>query len=749
MNRAPSQHLLQDFSSASGDDTVIDFGRVLGILRRGWWIMAAAAFLGALVSAIFVLQIEPTFYGRAQLLMGQSDRSDSALSALIQDLNIDDDAIAGEIAIIKSGELLAKVAERLDLASRPEFNEALRPPQPPPSLPVRLADGAVDILKSLLGIAPPDNSEGTGPASTDPISTAAKIGKDKLGAQADYVGKLSANLNVRQVGTTNLVDVQFVSTDRLLAAAVPNVLVDVYLDNQLDRKFNALQRVTTGLQTRLGDMRERLEASERAVIDYRTSILAEGFGGSELLAQQIGDLSRRLSQAAAEHAELSSDLAGIDALIEEKGLLAATGLFQSELLDGLRSEVVDLRQRRDRLLQRFGADTAQTIGTTEEIKRLETIISEETSRLREERAQRANLAAARVEALRAELRKLESRAIDQSQKQIRLTQLERQYESEQTVYTTFLDKFTATSETLSLQEGDAQIISYAEPPPSPIAPNKKLTVVLGTIGGLFTGMGLIFLQTLTANAIRNTSQLRSLTGGTVLAQPKALRFLVGRANPLVTAERHPLGPLSESVRSLRSHLMLSLPKDKGAIISVVSSQTNGGKTTTSVLLARSIAQMGISCVLVEADLRRPSIAKLLKLGKEPDVVDVLTGKVPLEMALQTDDVSAARVLTARSGLADPAGVLLSEAMNDLLSDLRTKFRVVIVDSAPLAPVSDAAPMIRLSDQIVFMVPFGMKRQEVENGLEAISKYDPPQMLTVLSMTPRSTQKKYGYYYTSY
>lgn len=741
--------MLQDFSAARNDDTVIDFGRVLTILRRGWWIMAGTAFLGALVSAIVVLQIEPTFYAKSQLLMGQSDRSDSTLGALIQDLNIDDDAIAGEIAIITSGELLAKVSERLDLASRPEFNTALRPPEPPPSLPVRIADGAVDALKGILGIAPPDQSGQAGSGSTDPISTAARIGREKLGTQADFVGEISANLSVRQVGTTNLVDVQYVSTDRLLAAAIPNALVDVYLDNQLDRKFNALQRVTTGLEARLGDMRERLEDSERAVIDYRTSILAEGFGGSELLAEQIGDLSRRLSQAAAEHAELNSDLAGIDALIEEKGLLAATGLFQSELLDGLRSEVVDLRQRRDRLLQRFGADTAQTIGTTEEIKRLETIISEETSRLREERAQRANLAAARVEALRSELRKLESRAIEQSQRQIRLTQLERQYEAEQTVYTTFLDKFTSTSETLGLQEGDAQIISYAEPPPSPIAPNKKLTVVLGTIGGLFAGMGLVFLQTLTANAIRNTTQLRGLTGGTVLAQPKALRFLVGRANPLTTAERHPLGPLSESVRSLRSHLMLSLPKGRGSIISIVSSQTNGGKTTTSILLARSIAQMGISCVLVEADLRRPSIARLLKLGNEPDIVDVLTGKVPLEMALQTDDVSATRVLTARSGLADPAGVLLSEAMSDLLTDLREKFRVVIIDSAPLAPVSDAAPMIQSSDQIVFMVPFGMRRQEVENGLESISKFDPPQMLTVLSMTPRSTQKKYGYYYTSY
>lgn len=730
---------------------VIDLGRIFGLLRRGWWIMAGTGFAGALIAAVLVLQVDPTYSAKAQLLMGRADRSDDVLGALIQDRNIDDDAIAGEIAIITSGRLLAKVTDRLDLATRPEFNAALRPPEPPPSLPVRLADEAVEVLKRFLGIAAsqPPSTDAERQSSVDPISTAAQIGRQELGDQADFVDALSANLRVGQVGKTNLVDVRYVSTDRQLAAAIPNAVVDVYLDDQLDRKFVALRRVTSALQSQLTNMRERLEASERAVIDHRTGNLSEGFGGSELLAQQIGDLSRRLSQASAEYAELEADLAGIDDLIEESGAKAAFGMFESDLLDQLYNDVIELRQRRDQLSQRFGADTAQTTDTNEAIARLEATIAEETRRLRDAQAQRADLAAARVEALRQELRKLEARAIEQAQREVRLTQLERDYEAEQTVYTSFLDKFTETSETLNLQEGDAQIITYANPPSSPIAPNKKLSVALGGISGVFAGMGLIFLRALTDSAIRSTSQLRTLTRGTVLTQPKVYRFMLGRANPLLNATRNPLGPLSESIRSLRSHLMLSVPRNTGEIVSFVSTQTNCGKTTTSVLLARSLAQMGVSCVLVETDLRRPSFARLLKMQPEHDLVDVLRGKVPLDEALHTDPKSSARLLMAKSGLADPAGILLSDAMSDLLQELRQKFRVVIIDTAPLAPVSDAAPLIRMSDQVVLMVPHGMKREDVENGLETLAKLDPPQMLSVLSMMPRRFQKKYGYSYQSY
>lgn len=747
MNWQPS-HSTQHTESPpkfDGHETVLDFSSLFSILRKGWWIIAATGFAGALIAAIIVLEIEPTYSARAQILMGQSNRADSVLGTLIQDLKIDDDAIAGEIAIIRSGRVLSKVSERLNLESRPEFNVALRPPEPVPSLLAQLADAAVDALKRTLGVALPDTGDaGAVGDITDPVQLAAQTGRVQLGDQADFVGEMMSDLSVRQVGSSSLVDIQFVSTDRFLASAIPNTVVDVYMSDQLDRKFESLRRVTSGLETRIGGMREKLEASERAMIDYRTGNLAAGFGGSRLLSEQIGELSRRVNTASAELAELQSDLSGIDALIQREGAIAATGLFQSDLLDGLQGEVVSLRQRRDLLLERFGADTAQTVETIAAIQRLEDTIGDEARRLRNEQAQRVDLAVARVSALRDELKVLEGRAIEQAGREVRLTQLERDYQAQQAVYTTFLDKFTETSESVDLQEGDSQVIFYADVPPLPIAPRKSLSVALGGIGGAFAGMGVVFLLALTDTALRSTAQLTALTGGTVLVQPKARRFVFQSANPLNHVLRHPLGPLSESIRSLRSQILMGLPKGGGAIVTLASSESDCGKTTTSILLARSLSQMGVKCVLVETDLRRPSLARLMGISPTPDLIDVLTGRLPLDDAIRKDPESHAEVLTARSGLGDPAGLLLSDPMGDLLGELKQRFRVVIVDTVPLTPVSDSSPMIRAADQVVFMVRCGMDSQSVEGALETLTKLDPPQMISVLSMSPQGAQSKYEY-----
>jgi succinoglycan biosynthesis transport protein ExoP len=748
-HRAFQPHSASLESSTSGNDIILDFSKIFEILRRGWWIITGAGFAGAVIAAFLVLQVEPTYSAKAQLLIGQNSRSDGGLGALLQDLNLDDDAIASEIAILTSGRILSKISARLNLASRPEFNAALRPPEPDAILPVRLADQAVDMLKKFIGVdleANLSDSSTESGVQPDPIATAARIGKRALGAEANFVGELRTSLRVRQVGNTSLVDVSFSSTDRLLAAAIPNAAVNVYLEDQLNRKFDGIQRVTQGLQPRLADMRERLEISERAVIDYRNQNLTEGFGSQSRLNQQIDDLSRRLGQLTAEQTELISDLNGIDGLIQTNGLVAAAGLFESDLIENTQSQIAELRQRQDLLLERFSGETSLVRDVDNEIVRLETTLSDETQRMRDNQAQRAELSNSRVVALRQQLSTLEVRAIEQAEREVQLTQLQRDYAAEQAVYATFLDKFTETSEALNLQEGDVLIISYADPPPSPVAPDKKLAVALGGIGGGFLGIALLFVWSLTDNKVRDVSQLRVLTTGGVFTQMRTRGLLLRNTSPLTVAKENPLGPLSESVRSLRSHLMLSIAKERigGTVVSIVSTRTDCGKTTTSMLLARSLAQMGVACVVVDTDLRRGSISTVLNLPARPDLTDVLMGSISLETAIQKDPGSAARIITARSGLHDPAGFLLSEAMTNLLQQLRDKFQVVIIDTAPLNSVSDAAPVIRMSHNVVMMVRYGIPLEEVNAGFNSLFNLGAAQVSAVLSMAPRGSEKMYDY-----
>lgn len=537
----------------------------------------------------------------------------------------------------------------------------------------------------------------------------------------------------------------------MLAAAIPNAVVDVYLEDQLDRKFLALRRVTSGLETRLGVMRERLETSERAVIDYRNRNLAKGFGTQKQLDQQLEGISRRLGTVSAEQAEQASELASIDALIAEQGPIAAAGLFDTPDIDRMLNQMTELTQRRERLLERDGADSPQAREIGNEIQRISEVIAAEVQRLRDVQANRVTLAAARVDALRDQLFGLETRAIVQAERDLQLAQFERDYEAEQTVYRSFLNQFTQTNEVADLQEGDAQITSYADPPPSPVAPNKKLAAVLGGIAGGFGGMGLVFLRTMTDSSVRSPVQLRRLTGGvTTFTQPRVGQFPLRRGDPLASVANNPFSALSESVRSLRSHLLLSAPKDKnaGIVVSVISTQSGSGKTTTSLLLARSFAQMGVPCVLIDADMRHPSIADWLGQPARPDLVEVLADVVPLDDALRTDPESRAQVLTARRGLKDPAGFLLSDAMGSLMQKLRQRFRVIIVDTAPLSPLSDATPMIRMSDNVVLMARYGSEIADVEAGVDILGRLGATKVCTVLSLAPRTMVTPNGHDVTS-
>jgi len=733
-------------SSGSGGTGPLDLARVFQILRRGWWIIASAAFLGALVSAIIMLRTPPTYEATAQIILGQGNRADDSLGNLFQELNLDNADIAGEIAVITSGRTLTGVSEQLNLAAHPEFNPALQEAAPAPSLPARLFTSLKDRVKALLGgTAASADTAAAGDGQGDPVTLAAAAGRDQFGAQADYVGKLAGGLKVRQVGSTYLVNISFSSSNRKLAAAVPNAVVDTYLQGQLNRKFDAIQRVTSGLNARLAVLRLRLEDSERALVDHRNQNLAAGFGSRERLEQQLRELSSRLGAASAEQALLASELNEIDTLMASGGAVAAAGLFSSDLLAKLRNETATTEQRRSQLSERFGADSPQVREADEEIARLDVALAAEIARLRNDQLNRMAVARAQELALKEQLNALERQELDLSERAVTMAQLEREIEVNRVTYETFLGKFTETSEAVELQEADAQVISYAQLPKSPIAPRKKLGVALGLFAGAMLGMGVVFARSVGDTAIGSPNQLRSLMPEAhVMALPRLGGFL-NRPDPLSFVLQKPHSALSESVRALRSYLLLSTPGDSQTM-AVVSCGPGDGKTTTSVMLGRSMAQMGKSCVLVETDLRRGNIGRIMDIPSRPDLVDVLKGSATLDEALQPDPHSNLFILNARTKLKDPAALLMSQQMADLVKQLEGMFDMVIFDTAPLLSIADAVPLVGLVDNVVLLVrEASTTTSELESCLRVLQSSAATLTCTVLSMSTKQKGEGYEYY----
>ncbi|QBR38597.1 hypothetical protein ETW23_22110 (plasmid) [Leisingera sp. NJS201] len=665
--------------AAAASDPEMTVAQLLTILRRGWWIIAIGAFLGTLAAAVLVLRATPVYTAKAQIMLGQKNRADDTLGNLFQELSMDNADIVGEIAIITSGQILTSVSEELNLASHPLFNPDLQPVLPPP-LWQRTAEQAKDWVKFMLsGTSEAADGAAAAESAPTPIARAAAAGQKQYGTQADYVGTLGSNLSVSQVGNSYLVDISFASSDRQLAAAVPNTVADVYLREQLNRKFKAVQRVTTGLNARIAILHQRLEKAERAVVEFRNQNFAAGLGSQERLDQQLRELSTRLSTISADRTLIASELSEIDALIESGGAVAAAGLFDSPLLDELLSSIASLEQRRSQLSERFGGDSPQVRETTEAASRLEAALETEVLRLRDSKANLETVARAKEAALQNQLFTLEQKNLALSERAVTMAQLERELAANRVTYEVFLGKFTETSEVIELQEADAQVISYARRPLAPVAPRKKLGAALGFLAGAVLSMGVVFARAFSNDMVTSDSRLRSLMPEThVLVLPR-LRSFLRQLEPSAFVLREPQSLLSEAVRSLRSYLVHSRP-GKGHTVAVVSCNTNAGKTTTCVMLGRSAAQMGKSCVLVETDMRKGNASKVLGLPPRPDLVDVLIGTTTLDEALQRDPQSDLFLLNARAKLKDPAALLMSSQMADLVAQLQERFDMVIFDT---------------------------------------------------------------------
>jgi len=717
-----------EYSDAPRDDSfTLNLGDIARILWRNVWIIALCAGLGGAIATYLVLRITPIYVATAQILLGQENRADDALGSLFKRADRDNGEIYGEISIMTSGRFLSRVSETLALADLPEFNPALVPAPPAPSLFATATESLKSSIKQLLGkqdsdpepAAPQDGDIAPGvPASgADRVRSAATAERSVRGDQAVYVDTLARRLSVRQQGNSSVLDIRFTSPDPMVAAAVANTVADQYITFQLEDKLASIKRLTDGLDKRISDMRSRLEASERSVIAFRSQSLDGDSGGTDWMDQQLGELSSRLVNATAQRSELEAERTQIASLIKEQGAVAAAGVLDSDLIRRLQQEQAESRLLEVRLRDRFGDTSGRLEDITDQIAETDKAVENEVRRILAEMENKVAVAAAREASVRRQFKELEQAYLGWAREQIELSELERERDANRLIYETFLTTFTQSTEMVTLQAADARVVNYAEPPLSPAAPRKKISVALGLIAGLCAGLGVAFLRAFLDTSVDGPAKLRRLLGGVpVYTTIPVARGILRRMDPIKAIGQPRNAALKESIRTLRNMLMIGRATS-GWKISVMSALPNEGKTTTSLLLAQSVAQTGKSVILVETDLRGASITRLLKVPQHPSLNDLLSGIVT--EPLHKDDVTGAYILPAQKGNDDPGGLLLSERMAGVIRQLESEFDIIIFDTAPILSVSDALPILRQSDEIVLAVRW--KKSSVDSLNDCMRK----------------------------
>lgn len=707
------------------------------ILWRRKGILGISVLLALGAGVVYLKRQVPLYTASAEVMLTGREETVVNLRGVVEDLNGHDRNLASnELRIIASQRLIGQVIDRLRLDRDPEFNAALAPPG-------RLGTWADDLETALRA-----GMLGTllGPERQEIVDEADETRRARLAVETAFRDRLA----VWGVPRTQSIGIAFTSADPVKAALIANTLADLYIVDQLETKFEATQRASAWLSRRIDGLKQKVRSAEAAVEAFKARQSIGPGQGSDVTRQQIAELNARLIAARAARAEAEARFAQVETRARTGGAAAAADVVSSALILTLRTNLSELRRRAAELGQTYGAKHPNMINIRAEIRDAETAIAAEVRKTIEGLKNDVAVARARERTLADGVAELEDRSVTLSRASVELRQLEREAEADRLIYETFLNRFRETSEQEDLQTADARLLARATPPLAPSAPNRRKILAFAGAGGAGLGLGLVILLEMLANTFRAASEVTARTGRPVLSTlPQFGRGRRRRREVLDYVREKPNSALAEAVRRLRTALFLSDIDTPPRVVMVTSSVPGEGKSTTALLLAHMSLQMNKTAIVVDCDIRRPTLSETFGIGTGNagggGLLPVLEGGIPLEEAVTVDASTGLHVLPTAEAIPQAADVLSSARFRQLVAALRERYDLVILDTPPVLPVSDAAAIGKLADAAIYAVRWNhTPRETAVQGLAALDALGVRIAGCVVTLADQRAEASYAY-----
>jgi capsular exopolysaccharide synthesis family protein len=618
--------------------------------------------------------------------------------------------VGTQVTALRSRDLAERVIRSYGLAESPAFLE-----------PARNRRGGLLVAREVHELFHPRGLE---PAQRVP----ANASDARMPLDPEMLDRYMRWLSVKQVQGTDLVDVTFVTPSPTLSAFLAAAHAQAYIESNQDVRHSTDVLAQGFLTQKLATARKRVKAAEAALERFAGQHPAVAVEKEQRVGgQQIVELSSLLTKAEATRVGLESRFAFLSSpradplayFLEQPGVAK------------LRLALLDVRAQRAGIDARLGDNHPRMI----ELRRLENEIA---NQLRTEVSHgvasvRAHYDAAkqREDQLRGKLEQLQRVGSQQNRLIARYELLRNDVEAARNLHTSLLEQKMATAANSDLGASNVRLIERAEVPVYPTRPNIPLNLVLGMAAGLVIGIGAAFARDYFDETVRNSAEVE------ILLQTPSLgtipNFGVARhalppadikngngagpehdgppvlpASPELVVLHEPASPMAEAFRNMRTALLLSRSKAPRVVV-ITSARAAEGKTVASLNLATALAQAGSRTVLVEADLRHPRCHRMLGLhdlpGRTPPgLTAFLAGeRDDLESLIQPLEPPGLFFLPCGALLPNPADLIASPRMRDVLHLLRNRYDFVIVDTPPALPVTDAVLVARHADGVVLVV----------------------------------------------
>ncbi len=718
----PSQR--QYPSDPAADDAFfdIDLRRVWAAVRRNWLPIAAILALSLGLGVLVTLLMRPQFVAESQVLIEQ--QADQIIeNTETQPFNPPQETerfLQTQVDVIQSRSLAQRVVESENLADREEFFAA---------------QGAE--LPQL------DSLPGTGYSGPEGLK---RLRRDLA------VNMVTDGLSVTLPVDSRLVAIGYRSGDPRIAAEMANSIAQNFIESNLARKFDSSAYAREFLAQQLEDSRKKLEQSEKDLNTFSRAaglIRVSGQGQNadqETTLSVTNDTLQQLNTAASQ--AVADRIAAENAWrnIANQPISSVPQVLANPAYSQLvrqRSEIeAKLADERTRHLDdhpSVQALEAQSAEVNQQISQVGQSIKNSVRLAYEATRDRETEIVGQVSQVRGE-------ALDEQDRGVQYNVLKRVAETDRALYNTLLTRFNELSATAGATSNNVSMVDAAEVPREPSSPNLIINMIVALLGGMLAAAGFVFLREQFDDVLRTPEDVERKLGIPLLGLVPKIQ---GDHPEEDLAD--PKSPVSESYQSLVTNLRYSTGEGIPRTLTVTSAQAGEGKTTTAGKLALEFAELGRKTLLIDADLRRPTLHRKLANRRQEGFTTILAGEKAIDDVVIPSGHKHLSYMTALPMPPDPAALLSTTRFDDLIAELLKRFECVVFDAPPMLGLSDAPTLAAHTDAVLVVIDAESgHRGAVKTALRRLYMVKANVIGAVLTkFNPKNVSGEYSYYGSDY
>jgi polysaccharide biosynthesis transport protein len=682
-------------------DNAIDLANLLAILRRRSVLILLAVLVGTGAIAFLSYSLTPIYTASAGVLLEVPKTKVINVESVLQDTTQDiSSLIETKINVIESRSFAQRIILDLDLLNDPEFNEAIK------------NEDEFGFFTTLAGSVSDSMLASVASESAEPATAPQNQPLPDKAFMELAIKKWQEGLEVTQSGSSLVIKISYSSISPEKSARIANVIAESYVNDQLSSQQNATSSAANWLNNRIGNLRDKLVESEKAIEDYRRD--NKLFNSQGVTDQRVALLSQQLADIQAQKAQQQAELNQIQRRYqsEQGGLEAIANVAQSPIIASIRQLESELLRQRAQLAEEYGPNHPKRIEIDIELKNIAEKIRVEVGHIIESVENAIQLTKVHEEKIREDLARAQELSLESNRSEVQLAFLERDAEANRQLYTAFLNRYKELGQQVDLLESNAQIISTAAIPDEPSFPRPKLMIIAGFVGSMMVGSMLAVLADMLDRGLKSPRQIEKLFAVRTLGMLPKVSLPNRRMKIHEYLLERPNSAYAEAVSAIEIALKINNDSDVKVIL-VTSSLPDEGKTTLAYSLATSLARNSNQTVLVDLDLRNPSLVKHMNMAPSKiGLVDLLSHRAVIADVIQQDMDSAHLDVIANPAPAINApNMISSPVLASMIDELRRDYDYVILDSAPLVGIIDSSLIASLADVAILAIQWSKTQDD--------------------------------------